>query len=313
MSTARKQKAGTPYREMKIGQGLGALFGDLPVEPSSERSVAIETIVLPSQQPRRYFDPQAMQSLVTSIRRDGVLEPLLVRQLEGGGYELVAGERRYRASKEVGLETVPVVIRQMSDEQALHVTLVENLLREDLNPLEETEGILQLLSLRLQIDFDEVTSLLYRMQNDVQRLTPNVMGQPQASLVQAIFAEVGVTWESFINNRLPLLKLPPEVLSALRDGKIAYTKAQAVARVKNDSQRFELLERSLSQDLSLVQIREQVTHLNTTVQVDDASAPNFRVRVDDVCRRVKKAKVWTEPKKRQRLEKLLADLEMLLE
>jgi ParB-like nuclease domain len=121
MSTARKQKAGTPYREMKMGQGLGALFGELPLEPSSEKSIAVGEISLPPQQPRRYFDPQAMESLVSSIRRDGVLEPLLVRQLESGGYELVAGERRYRASKEIGLEIVPVVIRQMSDEQALHV------------------------------------------------------------------------------------------------------------------------------------------------------------------------------------------------
>jgi ParB family transcriptional regulator, chromosome partitioning protein len=313
MSTARKQKTEAPYRAMKIGQGLGALFGELPIEPSSEHSVPITEISLPPQQPRRYFDPQAMESLVVSIRRDGVLEPLLVRQLEAGGYELVAGERRYRASKEVGLETVPVVIRQMSDEQALHVTLVENLLREDLNPLEETEGILQLLSLRLQLNVDGVISLLYRMQNDVQRMTHNVMGQPQANLVQTIFTEVGVSWESFINNRLPLLKLPTEVLNALREGKLAYTKAQSIARIKDDAQRQDLLEQVLSQDLSLVQIREQVTQINTAAQVEDPTAPNFRVRVDDICRRVKKAKVWTEPKKRQRLESLLADLERLLE
>jgi ParB family transcriptional regulator, chromosome partitioning protein len=313
MSTARKQKAGTPYREMKMGQGLGALFGELPLEPSSEKSIAVGEISLPPQQPRRYFDPQAMESLVSSIRRDGVLEPLLVRQLESGGYELVAGERRYRASKEIGLEIVPVVIRQMSDEQALHVALVENLLREDLNPLEETEGILQLLSLRLQLNFDAVVSLLYRMQNDVQRMTHNVMGQPQANLVQAVFTDVGVTWESFINNRLPLLKLPAEVLSALRDGKLAYTKAQAVSRVKDDAQRLELLERSVSQDLSLSQIREQVVQLNTVPLDEEGQILNFRVRVDDVCRRVKKAKVWTEPKKRQKLEKLLADLETLIE
>jgi ParB family transcriptional regulator, chromosome partitioning protein len=311
-ATTSKRKATAPYREMKLGQGLDALFGETPNEPKEEQSIALDLIQLPAQQPRRYFDPEAMKSLVESVRRDGVLEPLLVRSLETGGYELVAGERRYRASKEVGLKSVPVVIRQMSDEQALHITLVENLLREDLNPLEETEGILQLLALRLKTDVDAAVSLLYRMQNDVQRLTHNVMGQPESEVVQAVFTEVGVAWESFVNNRLPLLKLPDDILGALRGGQIAYTKAQAIARVKDESKRKKLLKQVVTKDLSVAQIRDQVKQLNT-VQEEENSEPSFRMRVDDVFRRVKQAKIWDDPKKQRKLEKALADLEGLLE
>ena len=93
-----------------------------------------------------------MQALVQSVKTDGILQPLLVRPLGEEKYELVAGERRYRAAKEVGLTEVPVIIGDLTQQQALRVALVENLQREDLNPVEETEGILQLLSHHLEYD-----------------------------------------------------------------------------------------------------------------------------------------------------------------
>jgi ParB family chromosome partitioning protein len=93
-----------------------------------------------------------MQELVESVQQHGVLQPLLVRSRSDDQYELVAGERRYRAAKEVQLAEVPVVIRELSDEEAMQLSLIENLCREDLNPVEETEGILQLLALRLGSD-----------------------------------------------------------------------------------------------------------------------------------------------------------------
>jgi ParB family transcriptional regulator, chromosome partitioning protein len=317
MALPRKRKTETPFRQIKVGKELDALFGELPElnagQNQSEQTIAITKIDLPDQQPRRYFDPQAMQALRDSIQRDGILEPLLLREKDGDRYELVAGERRYRAAKEAGLESVPAIIRQLTTEQALHITLIENLLREDLNPLEETEGILQLLALRLNLSPEEITTLLYRMQNDVQRLTHNVMGQPEADLIQTVFAEVGVAWESFINNRLPLLKLPNDILTALREGQLAYTKAQAIAKVKDTPQRKKLLKQALSKDLSLSEIREQVIQLQATTQPEGDDLPSFRIRMDDVCRRVKKAQVWDDPKKRRKLEKAIADLEALLE
>jgi len=139
--------------------------------------VAVTAIRLPPQQPRRYFDPDKLEQLVLSIKEHGILEPLLVRPRPGGEYELVAGERRYRAAQKLGLAEVPVVIRKLTDEEALALSLIENLHREDLNPVEETEGILQLLSLKLNVAVEETISLLYRMQNEAKgKVTQNVLG-----------------------------------------------------------------------------------------------------------------------------------------
>ena len=122
-----------------------ALFAESESE-SVPSTLPLDKITLPQTQPRRYFDPQAMQSLVESIKSEGILQPLLVRPV-GKKYEVVAGERRYRAALEAGLTEVPATIREMTDGQAVQYALVENLQREDLNPVEEAEGILSLLSI----------------------------------------------------------------------------------------------------------------------------------------------------------------------
>jgi ParB family chromosome partitioning protein len=129
-----------------------------------------------------------MQSLVESIKSEGILQPLLVRPV-GKKYEVVTGERRYRAALEAGLTEVPATIREMTDDQAVQYALVENLQREDLNPVEETEGILSLLSLRLECDIAKVTSLLYRMENEAKgKITRNVSGKTEAETVEQVFA-----------------------------------------------------------------------------------------------------------------------------
>ena len=228
----------TSKRERVFGGKITApvtLFGDVQTAPAPN-TVAIAQIQLPAQQPRRYFDPQKMEQLVLSIKEHGILEPLLVRTLgKPNVYELVAGERRYRAAKAAGLTEIPAVIRELTDEQAVQLALVENLQREDLNPVEETEGILQLLALKLEMAVGEVPKLLYRMQHEAKgTVAHNVMGSSENEVVQAVFASLAtMTWESFVNNRLPLLNLPENVLEALQQGKIAYTKAQTIARVKD--------------------------------------------------------------------------------
>ena len=232
---------------------LSVLFGDDEVaEPTAEKLLLIESIELPSSQPRRYFDSQAMQALVQSVKTDGILQPLLVRPLGEEKYELVAGERRYRAAKEVGLTEVPVIIRDLTQEQALRVALVENLQREDLNPVEETEGILQLLSHHLEYDLEEVVRLLYRMQNDIQRMNDNVIIHHETQIVVKVFSELGrMSWESFVSNRLGLLKLPSDIQEALRRGQIEYTKARAIAKVKDEQARKSLLFAAIAECLSL--------------------------------------------------------------
>lgn len=291
---------------------LSVLFGDNEAAEFPDKLLSIGSIKLPSSQPRRYFDPQALQSLVESIKVEGILQPLLVRPIGDNKYELIAGERRYRAAKEVGLSEVPVTIRELTEQQALHIALVENLQREDLNPVEETEGILQLLSHQLECPQENVVRLLYRMQNDVQRMKDNVIIQPEAETVIKVFNELGrMGWESFVSNRLSLLKLPTNILEALRQGQIEYTKARAIAKVKDEDARKTLLETTITDNLSLTQIKERIAASKTNV-LEDKPEEALKNQIKAVLTKANKSKVWNEPKKQKRLQKLLAELESIL-
>ncbi len=300
------RKRDQPFRQIK-GEGLDALLGSVP---TSEGGVPLEAIHLVTQQPRRYFDPKKMEQLVHSVKEHGILEPLLVRPLNNEEYELVAGERRYRAASEAGLTEVPVVVRQLSDEEALQLALVENLQREDLNPVEETEGILQLLAFKLRISVIEVASLLYRMNNAAAgNINHNVMLNPESDLVQEVFQGLGLmSWESFTRNRLPLLNLPKDILEALRQGQIEYTKAQTIARIKDESKRTALLEQAIAQRLSLNDIRKQIT----TLHAAGDEAPSLKSRMTQTYHRAQKSKIWNDPKKCQKIEKLLTQIDALL-
>ena len=285
----------------------------------SSQTISIEVIQLPATQPRRYFDPQKLQQLTESISKHGILEPLLVRPAaEEGVYELVAGERRFRAAKAAGLDAVPVTIRELSDEESLQLALVENLQREDLNPVEETEGILQLLGLRLKIKAVDVSAsvpaLLYRMRNEtIGNSNQNVLISLEAEAVQAVFTELAtISWESFTTTRLPLLNLPPDVLEALRSGKIAYTKAQVVARIKNEDQRNQILDEAIVQELSLTQIKEKISSIESVDGKSEPPSPSLKGRIKDLLHLVHRSKVWDDPKKKKRLEKLLVDLKTLV-
>ncbi len=288
---------------------LENLFGN--ASENSTNLIALELICLPAQQPRHYFDPSKMEQLVQSVITYGILEPLLLRPLENGKYELVAGERRYRAAKTAGLTEVPATVRELDDNEALQLALVENLQREDLNPVEETEGILQLLALEIQIPVSEVTALLYKMANELKgRVTHNVMGNSTSLTIQEIFKDLGLMkWESFVANRLPLLNLPADILEVLRQGKLAYTKAQAIAVVKDEQQRQILLDEVVRSELSLAQIRERI---NALKPASDTQSP--KILFKSVSHRLSKSKtLWDDPKKAKKIVALIKQMETLLD
>lgn len=298
-----------------LAQGLSASIAQKfianPESVQAPQSIAIELIQLPQKQPRRYFDPVKQAQLVKSIKEHGVLEPLLVRPVEGGKYELVAGERRYRAAQAVGLKDVPVVVREFDDRQALQVALIENLQREDLNPIEETEGILELLAIEIDGDADEVASILHRAnhaKNRGQELEENVFLQFQA--IESTLAGIGrFTAESFRTSRLPLLNLPAEVLMALREGKLEFTKARAIAQVKDEAQQAELLEKAITQKLSLGEIKRQIKSLKP--EVETTSEQMLADRCSEIGKRLRKPQSWSDRKKRDRITKLLDELDKL--
>lgn len=281
--------------------------------PAPTTTLSLDKISRNPAQPRRYFDPDKQRQLVESVRRDGILQPLLVRP-KGEGYELVAGERRYLAAQEVGLTEVPVTVRELTDEQARQYALTENLQREDLSPVEETEGILALLEIRLGVAREQVISLLNRMANEKRGVTDNAVRSEEKQAVDEVFASVGrLTPESFRTHRLPLLNLPEDILEALRKGQIEYTKAKALAQVKDDLARAELLEEAIEPGLSLSGIRERVKALKEPASAKEApGAEDLRKRGSKLSGLFKKSSALDDPQTRQKLEKLLRQMEKLL-
>ncbi|QLE52650.1 ParB/RepB/Spo0J family partition protein (plasmid) [Nostoc sp. C057] len=303
------KKSSEPAYKVK---GVDLLFlqkNETPLE-----SVLLSAIHLPSKQPRRYFDLEAMEALTASIRQKGVLQPLLVRPKGQNQYELIAGERRYRAAKEAKLETVPVIIKDFSDEETFEIALVENIQREDLNPLEETEGILDLLSLKLNQSREAVISVFHVVSHPERESANNVIHSDEWKVVLDVFNIIGkFTPNSFRTNRLPLLNLPKDILEYLRQGKIEYTKAREIARIKDDSQREELLTLAITEKLSLNQIKERISSINTAVtKTTSEKSALYQSRLKAISAKAKKTKVWDDSKKTQKFDKLLAEIEKLL-
>ncbi|MBW4422040.1 MAG: ParB/RepB/Spo0J family partition protein [Myxacorys californica WJT36-NPBG1] len=277
-------------------------------------TIPLTAIKLPvKRQPRRYFDPEKMAQLVASVKEHGILEPLLVRPLGNDNYELIAGERRLRAAQKVGLTQISIVAREFSDQEALQVALMENLQRDDLNPIEETEAVLELLAIALDTNVEEVKSVVYQVanaKNRGQELKGNV--SLQLDKIESCLAELGrFNLESLRSSRLPLLNLPLTILDALREGKLEYTKARTIARMKDEQQRDELLEKSISQNLSLSEIKIRVKESKSDSNPEVTPEQLLVGRMTEITKRLKKSKAWTERKKRDRMIKLLDELERL--
>jgi ParB family chromosome partitioning protein len=284
--------------------------------PSSANSVAANTIAitkisLPSKQPRRFFDPEKLEQLAESIRQHGILEPILVRSLPGDVYELVAGERRYRAAQLAGLKEVPIVARELSDQEALQFALIENLQRENLNPVEETEGMLDLLTLKLGCSQEDILDALAQMATAQKKrieLSGNVSRWIE-TIAEVLDSMLGLTPESFRTSRLPLLKLPAEVLTALREGKIEFTKARAIARVKDEDQRSDLLKQTIAENLPLAEIKVRVKE--NKPELEQPLEKIAAQRLGEIGKRLQKSDVWSDRKKRDRITKLLDELDRL--
>lgn len=207
-------------KQSGLGKGLSALMMENAVDDMvSANTLSINEIIPNKDQPRKTFDEGALQELADSIIQHGVLQPLLVRPLPTGGYQLVAGERRWRASRIAGLKEVPVVIKELSDVETMEIAIIENLQREDLNPIEEAEGLQAL------IDRCGFT------QEDVA-------------------VSVGKSRPA-IANALRLLKLPPEVRDMTRNGDISAGHARALLAFDNDAMIYEISQNIVKNNLTV--------------------------------------------------------------
>jgi ParB family chromosome partitioning protein len=318
--------------------------------PKSEVEIKIADIHLPPKQPRRYFDAEALNTLAVSIAQHGVLQPLLVRPRSAGGYELVAGERRYRAAQLSGLTAVPIIVRELDNNEAWQIALVENLQREDLNPIEETEGILDLLALELVRPLDEIPNLLRLLFNQNNRskmdfsnsdnldgVDNNVIINDKEYLtktdnnviissddnnneldnvnliqqIERVFEQLGrMSWQSFVTNRLPLLKLSEIVVQALREGRIEYTKAKLIAGVKDSLLQKQLLDEAIADGLSLNEIKRKIKEVSQKSLANEPT--DLRSRFESTFKAAKSSPVWKDAKKQKKLEALLKQLEDLI-
>ena len=297
-------------------KNLAPLLLDEDEDFGLNREIEITQIDLPTKQPRRYFDPEKMQELVASIKQHGVLEPILLRSIKSdqysAHYELVAGERRFRACKEIGLSKIPAIVKELSDEEASLIRLVENLHRENLNPIEETEAILQILALKLGISQEQAIAILYRMRHEVRgEVDKNTVSDSEVKIIKATFEGFGlIKWETFISHRLPLLNLPMEVLEALRQGQIEYTKATAIATVKDANLRQSLLNETINESLSLAQIKEKIRDIKAGQTSENPVT--LKSRFTSSIQKLKKSPIWDDKKKQKSLEKLIAQIEDLI-
>lgn len=285
----------------------------------NKTSMSLDSIVLPQEELRYYIDPEEVEKIVASARKNGILEPLLVRPIpDSDRHEVVAGAKRYRAAQILKLQFVPVVIRDLNDEDALEIALVENFARSGLTDLEEADGVLKLLSMKLKMPVADVPPLLHRIQNQLRSrlVTNNVIGEDTIALVQFVLTSLGnIKLDSFISNRLPLLNLPPDILEVLRQGKLDTSKAKAIARVQDSETRKELITVAIANQLSLSEIKEKIKAIQQSDKPespDQAETTSLKERFDDTFQRFKKAKVWDDPKKKPRLEKLLSQMSALM-
>ena len=263
------------------------------------------SVLVPSPQPRRRFEN--LEALAQSIREKGVLQPLLVRPLGDGRYAIVAGERRYRAAKMAGLAEVPVRVLDLSEKEARLLALVENLQREDLNPYEETLGVLELLSEELGKTREEVVGLLRQMKNAKEgRIRDNVVPK-DAQRVEEIFKALGrMTWESFVQHRLPLLGLPEDLRAALEEGALPYTAALELKKVKDPEARARLLEEAKG-GLSLRELKARVRE----VLAKEKAPPPWHKEVASRLARLDPESL--PPEKRRAVEEKVRELLALLE
>ena len=276
-------------------------------------TLPLDSIASPLYNPRTYFNPEKLQQLAESFKEHGMIGRLTVRPVEGKEqpYELVAGERRFRAAVLANLAEVPVEIKELTDQQAIALALEENLNREDLNPIEETEGILQLLSLSSGLEKPEITSLLYKMIKG--RDVPTTFKE----VVVKVFKSIkNLTWQTFARDRLRLLNLPDPILEAIKQGQIEYTKGIEIAKVQAQSVQDELLDEVITNNLSIKQIKDKIAQHKGKSNTDysELSTEELIKDIRQTYQRLSRSKkVWSNQKNRKKIETLLKHLKSLID
>lgn len=222
-----------------LGRGLGALIDTETISTGGSSSISevdIELIVANPNQPRVHFDEEALTELATSIRELGVISPITLRKNDDGTYLIIAGERRYRASKSIGLRTIPAYVKTAADEQVMEMALIENIQREDLNAI-------------------EIALTFYRLMEEY-------------NLTQERLSERVGKKRTTIANYLRLLRLPAEIQMGIKDKKIDMGHARAILGVNDPAAQLQLYEQILAEGHSVRKVEELVRQIAETGLVE---------------------------------------------
>ena len=225
-----------------LGTGLSALFGDDFENENRQETVPVTMIEPRADQPRKYFDEEALQSLADSIAKYGLIQPITVKKLDNGNYQIIAGERRWRASRLAGLEEVPVRIIEADELETAEMALVENLQREDLNPIEEAKG--------------------YKTLIEIYGLT-----QEEAA------KSVGKSRPA-VANSLRLLSLGDKVIEYVEAGDLSAGHARALASIENEEVQAKAAEEIIAKGLSVRKAEQLAARLIKEAQESDAEIPS---------------------------------------
>ena len=216
-----------------LGRGINALFADFDEEKEADEKVEelqLDEIRPNPYQPRKNFDEDNLKDLSDSIRKNGVFQPIIVRKSSVMGYEIIAGERRFRASKLAGKDSIPAIVRAIDDEQMMEVAVLENLQREDLSPLEEAEAYSTLMK-NLKITQSELSERLGKSR-------------------------------PYIANYLRLLDLPREVKTFVQDGKLSMGQARTLLALKDKDKLVELAKKTIKENYTVRQLEQIVNDMN---------------------------------------------------
>jgi ParB family chromosome partitioning protein len=239
-----------------LGKGLDALFSgegeQLPQEEGVQR-IPLSRIVSNTDQPRKHFDDTTIEELADSIRKNGLIQPIVVRRIDNG-YEIVVGERRYRAAQRAGLEEIPAIVKTLPDDKRFDIALIENLQREDLNPIEEAEAF------RSILERDTITQ-------------------------EQLAARVGKS-RSYIANMLRILDLPEEIKDHVSRGTISVGQAKAILSLPDDEERRRIVERILKERLSVREVeritkRDDVPRGTKAVKIKNSSQNPYVGALED--------------------------------
>ncbi len=219
-------------QRIALGKGLEALLPEVKSEGENIREVKISEIQPSRYQPRRYFDPEKQKELADSIREKGVIQPILLRPSKEG-YELIAGERRLQAAKSIGLDRIPAVVKDVVDSEALEIALIENIQREDLNPMEEADAYQRLI----------------REFNLTQENLAKEVGKDRTSVA----------------NTLRLLKLPIKIQEQVSLGVISMGHARAILSLESEVQQLEVCEQIIKKGLSVREVESLVKRMKRVI------------------------------------------------